>query len=123
MQSLKMPDRRALIGLLTYWLKYQVVWSCRGIGQFSCHNRSQQHVEAIYGSFDFISPARASEKHPTENGVIAGKLLSHQMILETKQVLFCAHVHSIDPRSRNAYDHLEDFDMRGQDASEVGRVG
>ena len=29
------------------------------------------------------------------------------MILETKQVLFRAHVHSLDRRSTNAYDHLE----------------
>ena len=29
------------------------------------------------------------------------------MILETKLVLFRAHVHSPDRRSRNAYDHLE----------------
>ena len=33
------------------------------------------------------------EKHPTENGTIAGKLKLHQMIIETKQVLFRAHVH------------------------------
>ena len=29
------------------------------------------------------------------------------MILETKQVLFRAHVHSFDRRSRNAHDHFE----------------
>ena len=29
------------------------------------------------------------------------------MILETKQVLFRAHVHSLDRRSRNAHDHFE----------------
>ena len=29
------------------------------------------------------------------------------MILETKQVLFRAHVHSLDRRSRNSHDHLE----------------
>ena len=48
------------------------------------------------------------EKHPTENGVIAGRLQSHQMVLETEHVLFCAHVHSLNRRSRNAYDHLEE---------------
>ena len=46
------------------------------------------------------------EKHPTENGIIAGKLKPHQMIIETKQVLFRAYVHSLDLRSRNPYDHL-----------------
>ena len=66
-----------------------LVLSCCRIGQFNCDNRSQQHVEAIYGSFDFIGP---TEKHPTENGIIAGKSYSHKMILETKQVLFRAHV-------------------------------
>ena len=29
------------------------------------------------------------------------------MILETKQVLFRAHVHSLDRRPRNAHDHFE----------------
>ena len=29
------------------------------------------------------------------------------MILETKQVLFRVHMHLLDRRSRNAYDHLE----------------
>ena len=29
------------------------------------------------------------------------------MILETKQVIFRAHVHSLDRRSRNAHDHFE----------------
>ena len=29
------------------------------------------------------------------------------MILETKQVLFRAHVHSLDHRSRNVHDHFE----------------
>ena len=29
------------------------------------------------------------------------------MILETKQVLFRAHVHSLDRRSSNAHDHFE----------------
>ena len=29
------------------------------------------------------------------------------MILETKEVLFRAHVHSLDRRSRSAHDHLE----------------
>ena len=29
------------------------------------------------------------------------------MILETKQVLFRAHVHSLDRRSRDAHDHFE----------------
>ena len=28
------------------------------------------------------------------------------MILETKQILFRAHVHLLERRSRNAYDHL-----------------
>ena len=35
-------------GLLTYWLKYHVVLSCGGIGQFNFDNK------AIYGSFHFI---------------------------------------------------------------------
>ena len=30
-----------------------------------------------------------------------------QIILETKQVLFHVHVHSLDRRSKNAHDHLE----------------
>ena len=29
------------------------------------------------------------------------------MVLETKQVVFRAHVHSLDRRSRNAHDHFE----------------
>ena len=29
------------------------------------------------------------------------------MILETKQVLFRAHLHSLDRRSENAHDHFE----------------
>ena len=46
-------DACSLVGL-----KYHLVLSCGGIAQFSCDNRSQQHVEAIYGSFDFIGPTR-----------------------------------------------------------------
>ena len=42
------------------WFKYHVVLSCGGIGQFNCDNRSQQHVEAIYGRFDFIGSTRTS---------------------------------------------------------------
>ena len=48
------------------WLAYllvevpHVVLSCWGIGQFNCDNRSQQHVEAIHGSFGFIGPTRTS---------------------------------------------------------------
>ena len=34
-----------------------MVFSCGRIGEFNCDNRSQQHFEAIYGSFDFIGPA------------------------------------------------------------------
>ena len=52
--------QRRSISLLTCWLKYHVVLSCRGIGQFNCDNRSQQHVEAIHGSFDFIGPTPTS---------------------------------------------------------------
>ena len=59
--------RLAIFGLLSCRLKYHVVLSCGGIGQFNCDNRSQQHAEAIYGSFDFIG---TTEKHPTKNGVI-----------------------------------------------------
>ena len=55
----KMSDS-AVFGLLTCWLKYYMVLSCGGIGQFNCDNRSQQHVEAIYESFDFIGPTRTS---------------------------------------------------------------
>ena len=66
--------RRAIFGLLTCWLKYQVVFSCGGIGQFNCDDKSQQYVKAIYGSFDFIGPTVPPEKHPTDNGVIAEKL-------------------------------------------------
>ena len=55
------------------------------------HNKLQQHVEAIYGSFDFIVLHVPPEKHPTENGVIAGKL------------------HSLDRRSRNAYDRSDEI--------------
>ena len=47
---LRCQTRRAVFGLLTCWLKYHVVLSCGGIGQFNYDNRSQQHVEAIYGS-------------------------------------------------------------------------
>ena len=36
------------------------------------------------------------EKHPTENGIIGGKLWSHQVILEIKQVSYRAQVHSLD---------------------------
>ena len=36
------------------------------------------------------------------------------MILETKQVLFRAHVHSLDHRSGNAYDYLEQS-LQGMD--------
>ena len=60
----------------------------RGIGQFNCDKRSQQPVEAIYGTF-FLSVLHVPpEKHPTENGEIAGKLLSHLMILEIKKGTF-----------------------------------
>ena len=52
--------RRAVFGVLTCWLTYHVVLSCRGIGQFNCNNSSQQHVETIYGSFDFVSPTHTS---------------------------------------------------------------
>ena len=45
---------------LTCWLKYHMVLSCRGIGQFNCDNRSQERAEAIYGSFDFIGPTGTS---------------------------------------------------------------
>ena len=69
--------RRAIFSLLTCWLKNHVVLSWGGIGQLNCDKRSQQHVEAIYGSFDFIGLHVPPEKHPTENGVIAGKLQSH----------------------------------------------
>ena len=37
-----------------------VIFSCGGIGQFSCDNRSKQHAEAMYGSFDYIGPTRTS---------------------------------------------------------------
>ena len=99
---------QTVFGLLTCWLKYLLVLSCRGIGQFNCDDRSQQHVEAIYRSFDFIGVLHVPpEKHRTENGVIAGSLWSDQMILETKQVLFMhIWIHSIHSRSRNAYDSL-----------------
>ena len=99
--------RRVVFGLLTCWSKYHVVLSCGGIGQFNCDNRPQQqskpHMEASILSVLHVP----HEKYPTESGVIPGKSYSHQMILETEQVLFRAHVHSLDRRSRNTYDHLE----------------
>ena len=63
----------------------------------------EPYMEVLILSVLHVPP----EKHPTENGVIAGKLQSHKPVLETQQVLFHAHVHSIDRRSRNGYDHLE----------------
>ena len=51
---------QTVFGLLTCWLKYHVILSCGGIGQFNCDNRSQQHVEAVYESFDFVGPTRTS---------------------------------------------------------------
>ena len=47
--------------------------SCGGIVQLNCHNRSQ-HVEGIYGSLILSVLHVPPEKHPTENGVTAGKL-------------------------------------------------
>ena len=46
---------RAVFGLVTCLLKYYLVLSCGGIRQFNSDNRSQQYVEAIYRSFNFIS--------------------------------------------------------------------
>ena len=40
-------------------VKYHLV-CCKGIGQLNCDNRSQQHFEDIYGSFDFINATRTS---------------------------------------------------------------
>ena len=52
------------------------------------------YVEVSILSVPHVPPEK---HHPTENGVIAGKLQSHEMILETKQVR----------RPRTAHDHLE----------------
>ena len=69
--------KTALFGLVTCQLKYHVVLSCGGIGQYNCDNRSQQHVEAICGVLILSAIHVPPEKHPAENGVIAGKVLWH----------------------------------------------
>ena len=56
------------------WVARRICWLKSGIGQFNCDNRSQQHVEAMYEVLILSVPHVPPEKHPTENGVIAGKL-------------------------------------------------
>ena len=42
------------------WLAHSLIEIPRGFDQVNCDNRSQRHVEAIYGSFDFIGPTRTA---------------------------------------------------------------
>ena len=78
-------------------------WVAEELVSSNCDNRSQQQVEAIYGSFNFNSPTRISWKTSNRKWSNCGKIVVTLNDSWNKTSTFRAHVHSLDRRSGNAH--------------------